>query len=186
MKNVLFLMASAISLSAAPVVNSVMNAASNLTPVLPNASIAPASIFIVKGTGLGPAAISIDPKPFQNTSLSGTSVSLTVAGTTVSALMYYTSATQVAALLPSNTPTGGPGTITVTYNGQSSPATQFRGVVASNIGFFTLNQSGQGPAIVTYPDYTIVSGVKGTPCGAPLTFCGAANPGDTPSSGALA
>ena len=53
--------------------------------------------------------------------MGGTSVSVTVGSTTVSAPMYYTSATQVAALLPSNTPTGS-GTLTVTYSGTASAA----------------------------------------------------------------
>src|SRR5215475_13692779 len=122
----LFLLSAAISrLSAAPVVTSIANAASNRGFSFP---IAQGSIFVVKGSGLGPANISIAPAAFQSTTLSGTSVTLTVAGTTVNALMYYTSDKQVAALLPSNTPTGG-GTITVTYNWQSSPPTPFRGVV---------------------------------------------------------
>jgi uncharacterized protein (TIGR03437 family) len=104
-----------------------------------------------------------------------------VAGTTVNALMYYTSDKQIAALLPSNTPTssGTPSTITVTYNGQSNPPTPFRGVVAANLGIFTIDSTGQGPAIVTYPDYSLVSGTKGSNCGAPSSPCGAANPGDT-------
>src|SRR5580765_3758558 len=115
-----------VPLSAAPVISSVQNAASNMNPALPNGSLAPGSIFVVKGSGLGPTNISIASAPFQSTSLSGTSVALTVAGTTVNALMYYTSDKQIAALVPSNTPTGGPATITVTYNGQASPVTTFR------------------------------------------------------------
>jgi uncharacterized protein (TIGR03437 family) len=173
------LLVCAVALTAAPVITSVQNAASNLTPALPNASLAPGSIFVIKGTGLGPDNIAIAPAPFQSTTLAGTSVSLTVSGTTVNALLYYTSATQIAALLPSNTPTGGPGTITVTYNGQSNPTTQFRGVTANNLGIFTLDSTGQGVAIVTYPDYSLVSALPGTPCGGPYTACGSANPGDT-------
>src|SRR6185312_15870579 len=95
-----------IPLSATPIISSVQNAASNMNPALPNGSLAPGSIFVVKGSGLGPANISIASAAFQSTTLSGTSVSLTVAGTTVNALMYYTSDKQIAALVPSNTPTG--------------------------------------------------------------------------------
>jgi uncharacterized protein (TIGR03437 family) len=164
-------------ISAAPVVNQVLNAASNIDPRMPNAALAPGSIFIVKGTGLGPAQISIAPSAFQSTTLSGTSVKLTVSGTTVDALMYYTSANQIAALLPSNTPAGG-GTITVTYNGDSSPSTPFRGVVARNLALFTVDSTGTGPAIVTYPDYSLVSPSRAANCGGPNTVCGAANPGD--------
>lgn len=166
-------------LSAAPAITSVLNAASNISPALPNGPIAPGSIFIVKGTGLGPANISIAPAAFQSTALSGTSVSLSVNGTTVNALMYYTSDKQIAALLPSSTPTAATGTITVTYNGQASPATPFRGVTANNLGIFTVTSDGAGVGIVTYADYSLVSSFKAANCGGPSTTCGAANPGDT-------
>ena len=92
--------------SQTPVITSVVNAASNIVPGLPNAGIAQGAIFVVYGTNLGPSNISIAPAAFQSTSLSNTSVAVTVNGTTVNALMYYTSAGQVSALLPSNTPTG--------------------------------------------------------------------------------
>jgi len=165
-------------LSAAPAITSVMNAASNIPPGLPNAAIALGSIFIVKGSGLGPADISIAPAAFQSPSLSGTSVTITAGTTTVSALMYYTSATQVAALLPSNTPFGPVRTITVTYNGETSAPVALD-TIANNPGIFTVDSSGQGPAIVTFPDYSLVSPAKAANCGGPNTTCGAANPGDT-------
>jgi len=158
--------------AAAPVIQSLQNAAGNV----PYRSLAVGGIFVIKGTGLGPANISIDPKPFQNTSLSGTSIAVTVGSTKVNALMYYTSDGQVAALLPSNTPAG-QGTFTVTYNGQTS-APMNHNVVASSVGIFSIDSSGQGPGIVTFPDYSLVSPVKATNCGGPNTTCGAANPGD--------
>lgn len=164
-------------LSAAPAITSVTNAASNTPAVLPNASVAPGSIFVVKGSGMGPAALSITANPFQSTTLSGTSAAITVGGTTVNALMYYTSDQQIAALLPSNTPTG-TGTITVTYNNQASPTAKFS-VVSNNLGIFTVDSSGQGAGIITYADYSLVSPVKAANCGGPNTTCGAANSGDT-------
>jgi hypothetical protein len=42
-----------------------------------------------------------------------------------------------------------------------------------------VDSSGQGAAIVTYPDYSLVSPAKAANCGGPSTTCGAANPGDT-------
>ena len=126
---------------------------------------------------MGPSTISFAATAFQSTTLSNTSVAVTVGGTTVNALMYYTSAGQVAALLPSNTPTG-TGTITVTYNGQTGAPAPIT-VVANNVGIFTIGSNGEGPGIVTYPDYSLVSAVKATKCGGPATSCGAANPGDT-------
>jgi uncharacterized protein (TIGR03437 family) len=161
----------------APTVLSAVNAASNIPPGLPNAGIAQGAIFVVYGEALGPANISISQTPFQSTSLSNTSVAVTVGATTVNALMYYTSAAQVAALLPSNTPTGS-GTITVAYNGQTSAPAPIT-VVSHNVGAFTIDSNGQGPGIVTYPDYSLVSASKATNCGGPSTTCGAANPGDT-------
>jgi uncharacterized protein (TIGR03437 family) len=160
-----------------PTVLSVTNAASNIVPGLPNSGIAQGAIFTVFGSNLGPSNLSIAPAAFQSTTLSNTSVAVTVNGTTVNALLYYTSGGQVAALLPSNTPTG-TGTITVTYNSQTGPSAPIT-VVSNNAGIFTAGSNGQGPAIVTYPDYSLVSPVKAANCGGPGTTCGAANPGDT-------
>ena len=161
-------------LSAAPVITSVANAASNI-PF--NSPVAQGAVFVIKGSGLGPADISVATAPFQNMNLSGTSVAVTVGSTTVNGLMYYTSDKQVAALLPSNTPMGA-GNFTVTYNGQTS-APVAHGITASNVGILTLDSSGLGPAIITYPDYGLVSAAKAANCGGPNTACGAANPGDT-------
>ena len=182
----LLTLASGAILSAEPVITSVVNAASYKDARLPGAGIAPGSIFVITGSGLGPADISIAPVAFQSSSLSGTSVKVTVNATTVNALMYYTSTTQVAALMPSNTPPGGRSsgnptaqvTITVTYNGEDSAPTTFQGV-GGGAGLFTIDSSGGGPAIVTYPDYSLVSAVTAANCGGPNTACGAANAGDT-------
>ncbi len=166
--------------TSAPNITNVENAAGEVSQGLPNAGIAQGSIFILVGTGMGPLNLLISQTPFQSTSLVGTSVSITVSGTTVSALMYYTSATQIAALLPSNTPVG-TGTVSVTYNnnGNAQVGTPVPiSVVANNLGIFTVDSSGRGPGIVTYADYSLVSAGKATPCGGPYTSCGAANPGD--------
>lgn len=162
--------------STAPTISGMENAASNIAPGLPNAGIAQGSIFIVQGGNLGPANIFIATSAFQSTTLSNTSVTVTVGGTTVNALMYYTSATQLAALLPSNTPAG-TGTLMVTYNGQTSTPAPIT-VVSNNLGIFSIDSTGAGPGIVTYPDYSLVSAAKSANCGGPSTACGAANPGD--------
>ncbi len=173
----ILLLATIARLSAQPAITAVMNAASNIAPGLPNAGIAQGAIFVVQGSGLGPASMSIAPMAFQSANLSGTSVAVMVGGATENALMYYTSDAQVAALLPSNTPTGA-GTVAVTYNGQTSDAAPIV-VVANNPGIFTIDSSGGGPGIVTYADYSLVSPVRAANCGEPNTTCGAANPGDT-------
>lgn len=160
-----------------PVISNVTNAASNITAGLPNAGIAQGAISTIFGTNLGPGTFSVAQNAFQSTILSGTSVSVTVSGTTVAPLLYYTSATQVSALLPSNTPVG-TGTIAVTYNGQAGIAAPIT-VVANNFGIFTPTSDGQGTGIVTNADYSLVSVSKAANCGGPYTTCGAANPGDT-------
>jgi len=129
---------------AQPVVNSAVNAASYLTPPSPgNSPIAQGSIFVVFGTGMGPAGL-VQATAFPlTTALSGTSVSVVSGGKTVSALMVYTSAAQVAAILPSSTPAGA-ATFTVTYNAQISKAININ-VTKSVPGMFTLNAQGNGP-----------------------------------------
>ncbi len=140
-----------------PAPASVQNPASNILPGLPNFGIAQGSIFVVYGTNLGPATIAVAPSLPLPAALSGTSIQVTVGGTTVTAPMVYTLNTQVAAVLPSNTPTG-TGTLTVKYNSGSgsTPIT----VVKSNFGISTVNQTGTGPAVVTFGDYSVVSGTK--------------------------
>ena len=86
----------------------IRNGGSYALPGLPNAGIAQGSIFIVFGQNLGPAKIvqvSSFPLPTSQ-GLAGTSIKVTVSGTTVDAIMLYTLASQVAAVLPSNTPIG--------------------------------------------------------------------------------
>lgn len=90
-----------------------VNSASYAHPDLPNGGIAQGSMFIGFGSGMGPASIAFpSPWPFP-TELAGTSMQVTVGGQTVDCFMVYTVATQVAAILPSNTPLGD-GTLTVT------------------------------------------------------------------------
>ena len=126
----------------------VRNAASYMLPGLPNAGIAQGSLFIVFGQNMGPAKIvqvSSFPLP-TSAGLAGTSIQITINGTSVDAIMLYTLATQVAAVLPSSTPIG-TGTMTVTYNGQTSAAAPIT-VVKSTFGIFAVNQSGTGQAVL--------------------------------------
>ena len=130
---------------AQPRITAVTNAASYISQDLPNGLLAKGSFVVVKGTGLGPTGIVVNERlPFP-LSLANTSVRVTVNGTSVDGYMYYTSATQLAFILPSQTPTG-TGTITITYNGQTSATAQVR-VVDSAFGIFTLNQAGSGPGV---------------------------------------
>jgi len=152
-----------------PAPTSVQNPASNILPGLPNFGIAQGSIFVVYGTNLGPSTISVAPSLPLPTALSGTSIEVSVNGTTVTTPMVYTLDKQVAAVLPSNTPTG-TGTLTVKYNNGSgsTPIT----VVKSNFGISTVNQTGTGPAVVTFGDYSVVSGTKSAKAGDTLILWG--------------
>src|SRR5579884_877904 len=142
-----------LGLSAQPAVNAVFNAASYATlpqnngQAIGNNVIAQGSIFVIFGTGLGPSSIAYATSLPLPTSVSGTSVSVSSGGQTVSAYVVYSLATQVAAILPSNTPLG-PATVTVTYNGQSSASSSGAKVTIAKQapGMFTLNQQGTGPA----------------------------------------
>jgi uncharacterized protein (TIGR03437 family) len=162
-----FLVAAGAALAAAqtPVVKSVQNAASNTPAGLPNSGIAQGSLIAIYGSNLGPATISIAPGIPWPATLSGTSATVTVGSQTVNVLLYYTVAGQVAGLLPSNTPVGS-GTLKVTYNNQTSAAAPVT-VIQNGVGIFTWSQNGSGEAILTFPDYSVVTTGK------------AANPGDT-------
>lgn len=125
--------------------NGVLNASSY------TADIARGSWFVIFGSGMGPASLSLHsgalPYPIE---LSGTKVSFTPAagGSAVDARVWYTSAGQLAAMLPSTTPAGAYD-VKVTFNGQTSAAKRVN-VVERNFGFATQAQNGQGPAQATY------------------------------------
>lgn len=147
---VVCLTALAAVVSAAPVITDVQNAASNIPTGLPNAGIAQGAMFVVKGSGLGPASVVVATSFPLTTALGNTGVKVTVGGQTRDAIMYYTLDRQVAAILPSSTPTG-TGTVTVTYNGETSAAAPIT-VVDRNVAIYTLDSSGSGPAVATFAD----------------------------------
>jgi len=165
--------------SGAPFIENIANAASNFIAGSTPAPIAQGSIFVIKGNALGPSTLvaASGGDVFQNPTVANTSVIVTVGSTTVNALMYYTSNGQLAALLPSNTPTG-QGLFTVVYNGVAGTPVG-HGIAPSELGLFTVDSTGQGPGIVTFADYSLVSAAPGPVCGGAYTSCGAANPGDT-------
>jgi uncharacterized protein (TIGR03437 family) len=139
--------------SAAPSIaaQGVKNAASYADPQMPNGSIAQGSIFNVFGSNLGPTPIAYASSLPLSTTLSGTTVTVTVGGTAVQCYMVYTSAGQIAAILPSTTPLG-TGTISVSYNSTPSPTAPIT-VVKSSFGIFTINQQGTGQAVVQDGNY---------------------------------
>ena len=123
-----------------------VNAASYALAGLPNANIAQGSMFILFGTNIGPAKITnAFSYPLPKT-LGNTSIEVKVGGTSSDAIMLFAVNSQVAAILPSATPVGS-GTLTLTFNGETSNGVPIH-VVASTLGIFTRNQSGSGPGVL--------------------------------------
>jgi uncharacterized protein (TIGR03437 family) len=153
-------------LGAAPNISAIVNAASNLPPSLPNSGVAQGALFTVFGSGLGPAtAVQAESYPLPSTQgIGGTTIQITVNGTVENCIMFYSSASQVIAILPSPTPVG-TGTLTVSYQGGTGSSSIQ--VQAADFGAVTLNGAGFGPAVVTDQSNT------------PITLVHPAHPGDT-------
>ncbi|HZT39479.1 MAG TPA: hypothetical protein VFA28_16420 [Bryobacteraceae bacterium] len=155
---------------AQPSIAAVQNNYSNIIRGMPNYGIAQGSVFTIFGSNLGPAQTPVLPDLSQGplaTNLKGVTVQVTVNGTTVQAIPYYVSATQIAAILPSRTPVG-TGTVTVTFNNVASSQSQIT-VVPAAFGIDTLNGAGTGPAVAQNASdgYSLLSATS------------AANPGET-------
>jgi uncharacterized protein (TIGR03437 family) len=133
-----------------------------------NNLVAQGSIFAVFGTGMGPAALTFAslPLPTSLPDANGTSIAVTSGGKTVNAYMVYTLASQLAAILPSTTPIG-EATVTVTYSGKTSAPAKIT-VVKSQLGIFTANSQGTGPAAAQH-------GADSSP----ILLTTAAKPGET-------
>ena len=144
-----FLSCSLPILSAAPSIASlgVKNSASYANPGFQNGAIAQGSLFVVFGSGLGPAQIQYAGSFPLPTFLAGTNASVSVNNVTLPCIMIYTQDGQIAAIMPSTTPIG-TGTLTVFYNGSASNAAPVT-VAAVSPGLFTRNQQGSGPGVIT-------------------------------------
>jgi len=123
--------------------NGILNA-SGYQPLL-----APGAVFVIFGSGLGPATIQTATAPNYPTSLNGTSITFAAVGggTPVTARMVYTLATQVAGVLPSSM-TPGTYAVSVTYQTQSSPPQNVT-VVTRSLGIAASNGAGSGAAQAT-------------------------------------
>jgi uncharacterized protein (TIGR03437 family) len=151
-----------------PLVSQIFNNSSFLPFGYSNYGIAPSSLFVVTGTSLadpGDPVLHSSEAPGLPLTLNGASLTVVVNGVTVRPALYYTSPTQLAAVLPAATPVGF-GTITVTYNGQTSQPAPMKVVPTAlginyyygNVGVATDNTTG---ALLTYtntgvPGETIV------------------------------
>ena len=134
-------------------VSSVSNSASYYGANLPGYGIAQGSLMVLFGYQMGPGQLVQSPGFPLPLILSETLVTVTVNGITRTAPILYTSAGQVAALLPSSTPVGS-GTLTVTYKGTASYPIGIV-VVPSAFGIYSLISNGLGLGVFTTPDYKV-------------------------------
>jgi len=165
---------------ASPQITQVQNNYYYLSGSAASMPIAPGSLFVIGGGGLAdPAAQAVlqDATKGLPLTLNGASVSVTVSGVTTQPALYYAIASQLAAVLPSNTPLG-LGTITVTYGGHSAIAPIQ--VAPTSLGIATMSGSGAGQAIATDTDYNLVTYTHAAVPGKAITFWGSglgASPG---------
>lgn len=141
-----------------PTITAVVNAASNIPPGSPNFGIAQGSIFVLYGTNFGPTTLaqpSVLPWP---TTLAGTSVTVTQGQNVLNVPIIYVvnnqagGYSQLAGIMPSVAAPGS-ATIQLTYSNAASKAFSTT-IVANGFGISTVNESGQGLAVVTYPTST--------------------------------
>ena len=156
-------------------ISGVNNAASNLS-----GAISPGEIVTITGSGLGPAQLtsaSVGSDGLYDAGLAGTSVQFNG----IPAPMIYTSATQVAAIVPYEVTGDASALATVTYQGQTS-ASATMAVVASAPGLFTLGSTGQGQAAVVNQNGTINTASTPAPVGSIVSLY-ATGEGQTSPSG---
>jgi len=157
------LLGAAAAALAQPVVsaNGMVNAASSAPAGLPNGDVAQGSIFSIYGNNMGPVAPGVSATSFPlptSGGLSGVTVQVAdSAGATRYAILLFVSAGQINAVLPSATATG-QASLTVTFNGQTSPPQTFN-VVQSSVGLFTRNAAGSGPGIVQQVHHVPLTGL---------------------------
>src|SRR5689334_16751828 len=85
---------------AQPNIGRLQNNYSYILPGMPNYGIAQGSIFDIFGVGLATATSALQGIPLP-TAVTGTSVDVTVNSVTTHAILYFVSAAQIAAILPS-------------------------------------------------------------------------------------
>jgi len=137
--------------TAGPVISQVLNNFGLVQAGFPNYGIAPGTLFIIKGTGLATAG---SQAVLQSSSgsglpltLNGASVKVSVNGVITTPAFYYAIPTQLALVMPSNTPVGA-GTVTVTNNAQNSLAFPVS-IVSSAMGFDAYYGTGSGLGVAT-------------------------------------
>lgn len=171
--------------TAAPMITGVVNVASNIPPGMPNYGIAQGSLFAVYGSQMGPATLAASSLPLQ-TAVSGTSMTVSMSGTTLNVPIYFTRQDIVVGVMPSNTPIGTAGTLTLTYNNLTGnmPVTVVQSgfgisnnVISANNNLGILNN-----ASVTFENYQSVTPTNTAKPGDVLTIWGTGL-GATPNNG---
>lgn len=110
---------------------------------------------------MGPGSATGLPQVVQNsgfplsTELSGTSITATAGCVTADCTMIFTSNRQIGAILPSTIPPGS-GSLTVSYNGQTSAPLPIE-VIAHDFGIFSVSQMGYGQGVITDPFTNVVN-----------------------------
>jgi uncharacterized protein (TIGR03437 family) len=139
-------------LAAQPVINAngVLNAASYAGPLAQGASvqIAQGAIAVIFGKGLGPATLVQAggfPLPLRLPATTGTSVQIAAGGSNYNGILLYSSAGQVAFIVPSAVPVGS-ATVTVNYGNANSNGIKVQ-IVKAAFGLFTKNAQGTGPVV---------------------------------------
>jgi hypothetical protein len=162
-----------------PFIFQVQNNYSFLLPGVPNYGIAPGSLFAIQGLNLSDnqtPVLQSSALPGLPTTLNQTSLSVTVNGVTTTPALYYTSSAAVAAVLPSTTPVG-TGTITLTFNGNSTQAPIQ--VVASAVGLDTLYGAGSGARVLTDSSFNLLGLTNSAMPGQAVTLWGSGVGADT-------
>ena len=152
--------------AAKPVIaGSVVNGASmrGITPLrdgpeFQGFGLAGGSIFVVFGTGLGPAELVLGNGPYPDQLPSGpggTRVTFRslVTEEVFTAYLIHSWQSQVSGIVPSRLPLG-LAEVRVSYDGMESDPTLV-GISETNPGLFTVSQSGRGPAVVQNYESTV-------------------------------
>ncbi|MEO8027936.1 MAG: hypothetical protein ABI823_15735, partial [Bryobacteraceae bacterium] len=133
---------------AVPVINSVLNAASNQP-----GAVAPGEIMAIKGMLLGPIT-PVDYRANPPGSLLPNLAGVRVLFDGFPGSPYYVSSTQVNVIAPYEIAGRIVTTVVVEYQGQRSAGQTYQ-VAATNPGIFTLDSTGSGPGAIVNQDGTI-------------------------------
>lgn len=134
---------------------SVVNAGSNRPAYLTQSEIPRGGMFKVYGQNLGPEVLVPAPDAILSKSLGGVVAMISAKGNQYQCPMVYAGRNEFAAVMPSAVPAG-EASLTVSYQNAMTSPFRIR-VVEAQPNFFTWTQNGQGPAIATRADYSLIT-----------------------------